>query len=347
MLCSVLMHFWSVAMKFALTILVLLTLPSMAFPHHSRAAYDADTVTVIEGDLVDVRWRNPHIVFTLRVTDANGIESTWRMEAGSIYMLRRGGLTEESFRTGQRVRVAGHLSKTTDRDFLSNSILFPDGREVMAMPGAEAHWSDESLGGRDFWEADIDRLEESVADGRGIFQVWSVPQHTSDTSTLPFTQAAIAARAKWDMIDNPLTRCEQPGLPRIMLNPHPFQFIDNGETITVLGEEFDMVRTIHLNSALDPETQPPSNLGYSIGRWNAGTLEVRTTRINWPYFDSIGTPQSEVVEIHETFSISEDQRQLTYHITVVDPVTMTDPAEIERVWLALDETVEPFDCEVF
>jgi hypothetical protein len=334
-------------MKFALIVLVLLTLPSMALPHHSRAAYITDAVTVIEGDLIDVRWRNPHIVFTLRVTDENDIESTWRMEAGSIYMLRRGGLTEESFRTGQRVRVAGHLSKTVDRDFLSNSILFPNGQEVMAMPGAEAHWSDESLGGRDFWEADIDRLEESEADGRGLFQVWSVPQHTSNTSTLPFTQAAIAARAKWDMVDNPMTRCEQPGLPRIMLNPHPFQFIDGGDTITVLGEEFDMVRTIHLNSTLDPDTQPQSNLGYSIGRWSDGRLEVHTTRINWPYFDGIGTPQSEAVEVSESFFLSEDQRQLNYHVTVVDPVTMKGPAVMKRVWLALDETVEPFECEVF
>jgi hypothetical protein len=334
-------------MKFALTVLFLLALPSLAFPHHSRAAYDTDVVTVVEGNLVDVRWRNPHIVFTLNVADANGVESAWRMEAGSIYMLGRGGLTAESFQAGQTVRVAGHLSKTEQHDFLANSILFPDGREVMAMPGAAAHWSDESLGGRGYWEADKARLEDSELAGHGIFQVWSIPQFDSGTSVLPFTEAAIAARDEWDMVDNPLTRCEQPGLPRIMLNPHPFQFIDNGATITVLGEEFDMVRAIHLNSELDPETQPPSNLGYSIGRWNASTLEFRTTRIDWPYFDSIGTPQSEAVEILETFSISEDQRQLTYHLTVVDPVTMTGPAEIERVWLALDETVEPFGCEVF
>jgi hypothetical protein len=53
------------------------------------------------------------------------------------------------------------------------------------------------------------------------------------------------------------------------------------------------------------------------------------------------------VEILESFSVNEDQRQLAYHVTVVDPVTMTGPAEIERVWLALGETVEPFGCEVF
>ena len=334
-------------MKTVLLALAILTLPSIAFAHHSRAAYDTDVVTVVEGKLVDVRWRNPHIVFTLSVTDKNGGHADWRMGAGSIYMLGRGGLNEDSFRTGQLVRVAGHLSKHEERDFLANSLLFPDGNEVMAMPGAEPHWTDEGLGGRDLWDADSARLESSLPEGGGIFQVWSIPQFDSGSSSLPFTDAAIAARTEWDMVDNPMTRCEQPGMPRIMLNPHPFQFIDAGDTITVLGEEFDMVRTIHLKARIDPDTHPKTNLGYSVGQWKDGTLEVETTRINWPYFDGIGTPQSEAVEIREYFSVSEDQRRLNYRMTVTDPETLTGPAEIERFWLALDETVEPFICEVF
>ncbi len=334
-------------MKMARSALLILMLPSIALAHHSRAAYDLDVVTVVEGNLVAVRWRNPHIVFTLRVAGKNGGEEEWRMEAGSIYMLGRGGLSEESFRTGQLVRVAGHLSKTDERDFLANSILFADGHEVMAMPGAIPHWSDEGYGGRTLWDADNVRLESASDEHRGIFQVWSISQYDSGTSVTPFTDAAIAARAEWDMVDNPLTRCEQPGLPRIMLNPHPFQFIDEGDKITVLGEEFDMVRTIHMNATIDPDTQPRTNLGYSIGQWKDGALEVTTTRINWPYFDSMGTPQSEAVEIRERFSLSDDQQRLNYHMIVNDPETLTRPAEMQRFWLALGETVEPFDCELF
>ena len=97
-------------MKTTLIALAILTLPSIAQAHHPRAAYDTDVVTVVEGNLVDVRWRNRHIVFTLSVTGKDGGLEEWRMEAGSIYMLGRGGLSEASFRTGPLVRVAGHLS---------------------------------------------------------------------------------------------------------------------------------------------------------------------------------------------------------------------------------------------
>jgi len=74
---------------------------------------------------------------------------------------------------------------------------------------------------------------------------------------------------------------------------------------------------------------------------------VTTTRINWPYFDNIGTPQSENVEMLETFTVSEDQARLDYRLTVTDPGTFTEPAVFERHWLALGEQIELYDCQVY
>ena len=88
-------------------------------------------------------------------------------------------------------------------------------------------------------------------------------------------------------------------------------------------------------------------MGYSVGRWEGNTLIVETSRIDWPYFDGGGTPQSADVETVERFAVSQDQERLDYRITITDPVTLTEPAVIERYWLALGETVEPFECQVF
>lgn len=75
-------------------------------------------------------------------------------------------------------------------------------------------------------------------------------------------------------------------------------------------------------------------------------LVVQTTRINWPYFDDIGTPQSETVKMIERLTVSEDQTRLDYHLTITDPVTFIEPATIERFWLALGETLPRYDCQL-
>ena len=68
----------------------------------------------------------------------------------------------------------------------------------------------------------------------------------------PFTGAAVAARDQWDPDDNFTTRCEQEGMPRIMTNPHPFEFVEEGERIVVNSELYDIVRTIHMDRAHPP-----------------------------------------------------------------------------------------------
>jgi hypothetical protein len=251
------------------------------------------------------------------------------------------------FTSGNRVKVAGYLSKTEQRDFLATNMLFGGGKEILTMPNVDPYWTDDRLGAQDAWQSDDERLAQTEPSQGGIFQVWSIPRSGGRTSTLPFRQSAIAARANWDMVDNPMTRCEQPGMPRIMANPHPFEFIDTGDHIVFLGEEFDMVRTLYLDAATSAGAAIPSNMGYSVAHWEDGTLVIHTSKINWPYFDGIGTPQSDAVEVVEHYTLSEDQRRLDYVITTTDPSILTGPAIYEGYWLALGEKVEPFDCEQF
>ena len=90
-----------------------------------------------------------------------------------------------------------------------------------------------------------------------------------------------------------------------------------------------------------------SPLGYSIGAWNGDSLVVTTTNVNWPYFDNIGTPQSESVTMLETFTVSNDQTHLNYQLRVTDPNTFSEPAVYRRSWLALGEQIEVYDCQLY
>ena len=87
-------------------------------------------------------------------------------------------------------------------------------------------------------------------------------------------------------------------------------------------------------------------LGLSTGRLEDGgrSLVVETTALNWPYYDTIGTPLTPNVKITERFTLSDDQSALTYRQTVVDPATFTEPAVHQSQHLALGENIERFVC---
>jgi hypothetical protein len=95
----------------------------------------------------------------------------------------------------------------------------------------------------------------------------------------------------------------------------------------------------------DAKTVPLSDLGYSVGRWIGATLEVRTTRIGWPYVDDDGRPQSQNVEIVERFSLLNDARLLRYTQTVTDPASLVEPMTVS--WDLVDageKSIEPMGC---
>ena len=56
-------------------------LPFTAFGHHSFAAtFDSDVIAELEGEITEVRWRNPHVSFTLKTVDNGGAETLWGIE---------------------------------------------------------------------------------------------------------------------------------------------------------------------------------------------------------------------------------------------------------------------------
>ena len=317
--------------------------PSAAKAHHSLAIYLNERIE-LAGEVAAIHWQNPHVILELKASGSEG-ERTWRMEGGSISTLQRSGVTREVVRIGARVRVAGLPSRQDPLMLALTNVLLPDGREVQFMTNAPAYFtSSEHL------VRGTQRLVDARSENRGLFRVWSVPAPNpvgaSTLRDLPYTPSAIAARASFDLLDNFATRCEPEGMPRIMFNPHPFEFVDRGDTVVLRAELYDSERVIHLDRTAPPADAPPSRLGFSVGRWDGDELVVTTTRINWPFFDNAGTPQSTGVEIVERYRLSADQTQLSFRVTVTDPVTFTVPAVIEGHWLALGQTIDRYDCRL-
>ena len=74
-------------MRFVAEILVgLLVLPALVAAHHSTAEYDRSAVHELEGELVGVRWRNPHVMFTVRVNRPDGEVEDWELASAAVYV---------------------------------------------------------------------------------------------------------------------------------------------------------------------------------------------------------------------------------------------------------------------
>ena len=312
---------------------VALFLPGAVQSHHSQA-YFSDEFTEMEGEVVELQWRNPHVKFSLRTENDAGEEELVGIETNSIYYLVRAGFTRDRIEVGDRVVVGGHESTIDGADFLAAEMVLADGEHFFLIrDGVTSQFEDV--------------LEDTVAENRGIFRVWSIPQVNRRDMHTPLTEFALAEREKFDPLDNFSVRCEPSGMPRLMWYPHPYEFVDEGSEVLIRLEMYDLVRTIHMDQSAPPEDVTPSRLGYSIGRWEDNTLVVETTHIDWNYYDTRGTPQSAAAEVAERFTLSDDQSRIDYHITTVDPVVFTEPATISGHWLALGEEIEPYDCEVY
>ena len=338
-----------------ITIALLSGLSHVAVGHHSVSAwFDRSSTTELEGVITEVSWQNPHVRFLLDVTNAEGEVTPWDIETLSVAGITRWGITEDMIGVGDRLVVAGNPSRRNLNNIFVRNVLLPNGDELVF--GGGPRWTDAERALR-AGEAVREVSGEIDASDLGIFRVWSTGSGAGflfpealdsefDFSNYPLTTSAAAALAAFDFFeDDPTRDCAPKGMPTIMEQPYPMEFIDAGDQILLRIEEYDTRRTIHMSGALDPQQQPFSGLGFSVGRWEDDELVVTTTRVDWGHFDSVGIPLSQDAVLEERFVLADQGSRLDYVLTVTDAATFTAPVTVSKhfIWLP-DARVEPFEC---
>ena len=335
-------------MKYTVSLIVVLAVCLMSSvgvrAHHSGSEY-AQTTVEIEGALLEVAWQNPHVHFFVRAQDANGNLVTWDIEANSLSILRRTDATPENLKVGDTVKVAGAPSRRTTNRMWAMHILAANGREIVLDPGAPPRWTKNAIGSKSTWfEGGTDANKTA-----GIFRVWSTKFNEPGglwRRDYPLTDAAKKGRASFNpLTDSVAPGCRPKGMPTIMEQPYPLEFVKKGDTILLRLEEYDTVRTIVMTPDAKFNALPKTLLGRSKGSWDGDTLVVTTDRIDWPYIDSSGIPQGPSSSIVERFTPTSDGTRLSYTMTITDPATFTAPLELKRSWVwRSGETVKPYNC---
>jgi hypothetical protein len=304
------------------------------------------TLVELEGVVTEYRWANPHVRFSLRTDDGE----SWSIESNSVSILRRMDIAPDVIAVGERLKVAGFAGRNGAKSMFVHNALLPDGEEVLLDPGAQPRWSQETIGSSRVWSAGGTAAPDETL---GLFRVWSsILTRDSNPGTCwhrryPLTAAAMAATAAFDPVkSDPLRGCASKGMPWIMEQPYPMEFVRQGDDIVLRLEEHDTVRTIHMQPDGVADGIEPSPLGYSTGRWDGRSLRVSTAAIKvGTYFYINGIQLSGAARMEEIFTPSVDGSRLQYQITITDPATFTEPVMLAKEWLwHPGEIVRPYEC---
>jgi hypothetical protein len=132
--------------------------------------------------------------------------------------------------------------------------------------------------------------------------------------------------------------CLPIGIPRGELFSVPFKIIQNPGVTVMIYEASGMHRQVYTDGRKLPDDMQPAWLGYSIGKWEAGTLVVETAGFNdRTTLDASGHPRSESSRMIERFR-RRDFGHMEGQITIDDPQNYTRPFTIRFNWRLIPDT---------
>ena len=102
----------------------------VALAHHSNAEY-GDKLTTMNATVVEYRWRNPHVTVVWDAKDASGNVVRWRGELAAITSVMGHGLTKNSLRPGDEIRITVFPSKLGTPTSVIVNMLRPDGTVIL------------------------------------------------------------------------------------------------------------------------------------------------------------------------------------------------------------------------
>lgn len=330
-------HPWAVAV-------FLVAVMSATSAHHAPTEYDFDKTVEVEGTLVEVKWQNPHVSLKLRENDGRASPEIWVIEGHGTSMLMRTNAAGIRPKPGEKVRVAGHPSRRGPTRLYGTNLLLRNGEELVFEPGGSRRWNQvaDSTGGAWF-------DEPAGTNDKGIFRVWSTKLDDPWMTGISEDQLTPAAKEKlstWNRVTDSVTKgCEPVGVPMLMEQPYPIEFVQEGDRIVLRIELYDLQRVIHMDPNIKRASLPAGVLGRSTGKWDGNSLVVVTDGITWQYLDYSGAPMSPQASLVERFTPTADGKRLNYTVTVTDPVNLKKPVNAERSWVARpNESVKPYNC---
>lgn len=120
-------------------------------------------------------------------------------------------------------------------------------------------------------------------------------------------------------------RCIPPGMPGIMRQPYPIEFLFTPGRVTLFTETYSQARRIYTDGRPLPEDPDPFFNGNSVGRWDGDALLVETVGFSEFAGDiGAGIPHGPNMKISERIWLDKPG-VLRITTTITDPDVLTAP----------------------
>ena len=164
-------------------------------------------------------------------------------------------------------------------------------------------------------------------------------------SLTPAYAAKAQARASNSADDAQAANCLPPGLPAIMNQPYPMEFLLTPGQVTIVIEAYSQVRHIYTDGRLLPADPDPLFYGTSVGHWEDDTLVAETVGLA-QVPRGLAFPYSEKLKVAERFRLTGPDT-MTIETTLIDPDAFTAPYSMGSRTLARHRswTIAEYICE--
>lgn len=193
---------------------------------------------------------------------------------------------------------------------------------------------------------------DALPDWAGLWEVTFAPGVRNEQPALtPEYEARFeayrAAQQRGDIQDTPAANCVPNGMPGIMTQPYPIEFLFSPGKVTILIEAYSQWRQIFTDGRRHPDDPDLTFNGHSIGHWEAETLVVDSVGFttDTAMGASFGIRHSDKMHIVERMRlVGPDTLEIA--TTIDDPEALTKPWTTTRVYgRHRDWTVAEYICQ--
>jgi hypothetical protein len=154
-----------------------------------------------------------------------------------------------------------------------------------------------------------------------------------------------AKKAKGENLQHEQANCIPPGMPGIMRQPYPIEFLYSPGRVTIAHETYSQVRRIYTDGRANPEDPDPAFNGWSVGRWDGDTLVVETVGLDPSTYVMEGIHPTEKTKIVERIRIIQPD-VISIETAITDPALFVGAYNIRNNYMRKrDWVIREYVCE--